>query len=535
MYETADLTGLEVVTAMGWPYHGRSVVNYVDGLIAGEQIDGQPSLPFRSAIRAGHALHHYPVRFENLADGWEYSFLYGQMSPGPFNDSYGDNPSAISATTGSCVAVGSPVRADSRVQQVLVYKVAGAQMLELHNASTGAIRYLSFDLGPTGAAKYQTYNSGMSAGRLMTVDQLLASDTPGLPSLKSAVLDYYENKLLVSIEPTGQADNLASIPDDIDSRWMWTRDDMRHEPPVSALGRTILAVFEIEFNVDFAPTITRVFSPAEVEGANARSSPDHVADSSSDQTYEWSVSTTGAVLDAVYDASGGIVTTSLDVSHTDSRWRIKSPVYNEVWRSRVCTTHSTVRCGPDSHTEALEYTYTMRHTGMYGGAATLARNGVQVFHESGNTHLNNPEDLLSPLERAPFPGHEARHITAGLDKYGYDGLLPAGVVLAISPYSVAVRPTRSGCTHLFSCFTHYRTKPGTQVERHTIGLPGVLSSAAGMQGTASFEAPEMVSTYPSLRTVHAYSGALGHQFINPVTGQVSGGSVDYPDARINYR
>lgn len=545
------LNGLETIDAAGFPYHGRSVVNYNGSAIASETVEGQPGLPSRAAIRAGHALHHYPIRFSNLQDGWEYCFLYGIESTDIFGRSTGINPGAISATTGDVKLVGFPITVNGKTKQFAVYKNRTA--MELDIVEVGApigqnTQTLPIDIGPTGDSYFVVQNTSLTDAKLGTVAEILAANTYSVPTVASCVLDFTGNKALIGIEQTYFAQSLAGFSQE----WMPTLDGHQY-PSSTELGRTLFAVFEVVFNGDFSATASRLYSPQALHGATTRESMDAIHSDGAGGIY-WlaSTKTKDVILDVTYNQEGDATPTSADIERILDR--AVPVVNNRQVLAKNDRAKVTVTRGGDSVTKSARVEVTgsaLKTSSILSGIArslymddelirAVDANSSRIIASVTHTVRGFNASGARFTERGPLPGHEMRCCSMGWFDHERHTVTVVAEELPASQFVLAVTNTRSGSVHI-SAASLVTLQDGRGYEAGTtlrmaqhIHPSATLSKLGVAVGPESGRLGEWEETgggfFPSFGT-----GTISRQFANPVTGALSGGSLTYKTSLINFR
>lgn len=549
--EIAGLDGTEVVDAVGFPYHGRSVVNRLRTLVSSE-VEGQPALPATAAIDNAHGLHHYLIRSENLPEGWSYCFLYGIDAFDKFNISYGENPHAVSIYNDKTHLVGAPVRLGDTgaINQFAAYKVLNQDILRLENLSRKTVHDLDIPLGSTGGAKYITYHPNGLDYRILTIDQLENIDESVFPVFKSSILDIHNNKLLISIELTGMAQSFAQFPFDNDNTYLEGRRpevgyesyNIGRKPRATELGRTIIALFEITIDATAEPSIARIYAPVQMQGAFNRTSPAApTVNTRAAIGWGFSASVTDWIIDASYSPDGSIITTKVSAEHSGSRKQSYIDTYT-VYNSEFSSTITVAR-GTDVRTDSYKYTFDAygNRTPSTAQESVLIKNGVELLSLTGRTafSLHGWRDY----DRAPYNGSEMLMLTLGDDVYGASSVEGAGGYQPGTPYTIRVRNNKNHCVTSFTTIEaqQRRTVDGvTRIPFVKIAPPNYVISPFGISEIAGFQddVPLPIGTdnrYPFTYYEHGYIGALAKQFTNPETGALSAGDTAYPMARINFR
>lgn len=529
---TQGLMGLELVKQIGWPYHGRTVAEFYSGTLSKRELEGHSWATEAAPLEQ---LSHYPIRVSNPSSPeWGYHFLYG-LDAQPIGLGNGENPAAYSSTGRGMQLLGVPLKVGGEVLNLAVFHNS-AGSLTLYDVKRGLYRNITFAFPMSSQNRFAVYDT-YGAARVVSLAELVSLDG-AYPVLKTRVLDFYENKCLVSIEPTRFCDSLASIPDDLDHNYLSKEISQNY---TYEHGRNVITVVELVASGTGlgSVSINVVYGPSATSGDVVRSSPAiATVQPNGDTSYTWSTSVTNAVLDAWYNELGVIQTLRGSFSHKRTAKTVGRTIYNSPQTFNVLHESEVALSGPSgSAAEKLKHEWDWFFGSSDNVKCKIWRNDVLISDEVGFDFNARQWNVKEPTERAPWPGDECRMLTLGYvltysDQLGAGGFMP-------QHYTVAYRNNGSCSSSLHAITENYYRDQNIPMQK-TIHAGRVLSkygavNTEAFSDTVYLDDPRYVRHGTNVWHMRGYVGALTRQILNPITGDPSGGSVEHPIAHYNFR
>lgn len=546
---TQGLTGLELVKHAGWPYHGKTTAEYYSGTLSRRELVGH-------AWAAGAALdgtrNHYPVRANNQAPPWDYHFLYGaDLQYG--SNGYGQIPSAISATGGHPLPLGIPLKTQSGLLRLGVLKGSAHNSIKLLDMTHSYIRDVSISFSVTGDSRYVVIQPSNGRVALLTLSEIAALNSPNIPLYKTTVLDFFENRALIAVELSGYCDSLASVPDDLDHRYYMSGAESGQNHGYEK-GRTLITVIEAVAagnDIDDV-TVSVVYSHQTIEGAVARSSPSTVTQDGSVTRYNWSLTANSVILDAWYSAAGSIQLLRGDFTHTRQAQSIRmgsvnADSYFKVDHESYCRIYSP----QGSVSEKLKHTWVYDLDSAYvegcdssTGICTITdnvscriwRNDQLVSEQYGYDANLRLWSVKDQHQRAPWSGDEMKYLTCGYS------MIYTDQVNSFRPeiYTLTYRNNGTSSSALYCVLENFiRGEEIPMLKR--IFAAGVISKSgikniAPFSDSVTWDDPRYVRPEgANVFHMRGYVGAITRAIVNPMTGELSGGTVQRPIAHTGFR
>lgn len=527
---TQGLTGLELVKHAGWPYHGKTTAEYYSGALSRRELAGH-------AWAAGAApleqLSHYPIRVSNPASPeWGYHFLYGLDGQlGSLGN--GENPAAYSSTGRDMQLLGVPFKVNGNVLNIAIFH-SSVGNLAIYDTKRGYSKNIPFAFSTSAQNRLAVYDA---SGRTRVVS---LSELVGLggayPVLKTRVLDFYENKCLVSIEPTGFCESLASIPDDLDHRYYMSGAEPSQNHAFEQ-GKMPLCIVELTASgndIDDVSALVK-YSTAQCTGTVTRISPSSITSSGSSRSYKWSITVTDAIVDAWYNSFGGAqaLRATFEHSRDEVAERASSNAYDLNYR---VTCISKMTLGGVAQTYKHEFSWTLDAIPPANNLTVkIWLNDTLVSDQSGYQYNTVLWPIKDQHQRAPWPGSECRYLTQGfaVTLTGQGDFNPEII-------TTAYRNNGSSSNTLYGVReTFYRDAASSVVKKINVAT---VKSKAGTKNIAEFTdvvewndpryaRPEGANVFH----MRGYVGAITRAIVNPMTGELSGGTVQRPIAYTGFR
>lgn len=570
---TKGLTGMEGITAIGWPMHGATRSDRRNNMF--NEIVGHSNAPPAAASNLRFRTDHYPVVIPNLSGDWAHFMMHENEYE--VNDpitgkvfSIGAVPAVYSGTRSESVIMGIPIMTPSgKSIRVCVTKEVDSHTLRVFDANGYQEKLIPYVFNTEGLkSKYPVRPFGFSGfDDYFMIDISTMSDPEKWqrPAFISRVLDYFKNKILVAIEVRGFGINYSDIPSyevlNKTDRQMYFRSETAGSSAMLAVeaGQNIVAVIELTLGGETIDDVTAtvVYSPSDVEGTVSRVSPTEVTLSVIElsaiewmtrQSYSWSVMQVGAILDAYYDGLGNVSARRYTVEHTFNGNRDKTN--GDYWSCKFETQSVVSLDGV-----ARQYRQVIEHVidepdDLDGPPSdypnVIVTNTIYVDYNLFSTETISSRDydmIIRPPEfsaisgqRAPYAGAEARCAQYGIG-YAYasqkDYYNP-------SVYTLIIRKNNSGTCAMFGVvenFWYWPDYPNTKRVSAT-----TVRSKAGNMTIAAFNdvVTHMDPRYSSPSdTNHAvrrgYVGAKLKASVNLVTGEYYQEILDSPMLSINWR
>lgn len=569
---TEGLTGLEGITAIGWPMHGATRSDRRNNMF--NEIVGHSNAPETAASNLRFRTDHYPVVIPNLSGDWAHCMMHENEYD--VNDpitgkvlSIGAVPAAYSGTKSASVIMGIPIMTPSgKSIRVCVTKEVDSHTLRVFDANGDQEKLVPYVFNTEGLkSKYPVRPFGFGGfDDYFMIDLSTMSDPEKWqrPAFISRVLDYFKNKMLVAIEVRGAGINYSDIPSDEVLNRTDSQKYFRSETSGSSAmladetGQNIVAVIELTLSGETIDDVTAavVYSPSDVEGAVSRVSPTEVTlsaiGSATRQSYSWSIIQVGAIIDAYYDGLGNVKARRYTVEHTFNGNRDTGKTNGDYWFCKFETQSVVTLDGV-----ARQYRQVIEHvldepdgydfddpSSAYPNV--IVTNTIYVDYNLFSTDTISSRDydmIIRPPEftaisgqRAPYAGAEARCAQYGIG-YAYasqkDYYNP-------SVYTLIIRKNNSGTCAMFGVvenFWYWPDYPNTKRVSAT-----TVRSKAGNMIIAAFN--DVVThmdprySFPG-NTNHAvrrgYVGARLKASVNLVTGEYYQESLDNPMLSINWR
>lgn len=569
---TKGLTGIEGVTAIGWPMHGAT---RSDRRIAFfNEIVGHSNAPPAAASNLRFLTDHYPVEVPNLDGDWSH-FMMHENEFNVYDPvtgvslSIGAVPAVYSGINNLIVIMGVPLMTPSgKSIRVCVTKDVGTHALRVFTANDDQEKIIPYAFNTADLKSRYPVRPFMFGGfdDYFMIDLATMNDPAKWqrPAFISRVLDYFNNKMLVAIEARGAGINYSDIPSDDalnrTDRQKYFRSEISGSSAMLAdeAGQNIVAVIELTLGGETIDDVTAtvVYSPSDVEGTVSRVSPTEVTlsaiESATRQSYSWSVMQVGAILDAYYDELGNVRARRYTVEHTFNGNRDTGKTNGDYWFCKFETQSVVSLDGV-----ARQYRQVIEHVldepdgydfddppSAYPNV--IVTNTIYVDYNLFSTETISSRDydmIIRPPEftaisgqRAPYAGAEARCAQYGIG-YAYasqkDYYNP-------SVYTLIIRKNNSGTCVMFGVvenFWYWPDYPNTKRVSAT-----TVRSKAGNMNIAAFN--DVVThmdprySFPG-STNHAvrrgYVGARLKASVNLVTGEYYQESLDSPMLSINWR
>lgn len=216
---TQSLTGLEKITAAGWPYRGTMITSevrdYSSATLANIESAtiGQPALE-NAYIRLQGA--HYPIKQINAPTGWDYWFMHSRLrqavtftgSPSVRKQTSGDqlgvwckNPDRhFLANEPPFLELGAPLKVGDQVIRVSCFATDTAGELLVSLSGRSGYVALSYPVEPVDDVYYAIgYVSSTDRPFGLRSYQEIAAMPVRAWRFSSRIHGFYENKILISI------------------------------------------------------------------------------------------------------------------------------------------------------------------------------------------------------------------------------------------------------------------------------------------------------------------------------------------------
>ena len=535
------LTGLELVDAVGWPYHGRTVCEYNNGAVSRRLTEGQSWLP--SSAAPDKTLNHFPIHeVSPISPEWGYHFLYGydfRIGDG----SQGEIPCALSASGGDALPIGIPLKVGGQILRIAVLRTKSSRTLTLWNLATGATTTKPYSLSSSGPQKYVMSDlSGRVA--LCSLAQIDALPKNSTTIYTCTVLDHYENKALIALELTRQCDSLASIPDDRDHSYLTNYLGIKGDYYIfegnhsAEVGRNIIAVFELVANSASINdvSVSVIYNASDTTGLVTRESPANQTQLAPDHfVYGWKLSAVNAVVDAWYTVAGAIQSLRCDILHNFKAETIGTSL-SGTHLSATFTNDSTItlRRSGVALTETVKHEWKWLYGGVNNSTVTIWRNSNKVSEVITSDPTPRNYGIKFPWDRAPWAGDECRMLTLGRAQL-YDASPAKNPEL----YTIAYRNNGSKTSVLSTVVENNNLLSGSASAKK-IYVAGAVSKS-GLKNIANFTDTVVANDTRYVRDGYnvafqlGYVGAITRAVVNPVTGELSGGAVARPISYYNFR
>lgn len=498
---TAGLNGLEDIVYIGWPFHGRvlgmtelyasnntprptgidghdidfSESTNIPGIGSANRLDGRASVKddnhFVLRLAQPEPWHYCiintaprllplkvrsldPVTLEPVI---KTHYLYREMPGMPSSIGALHSIYPVELPGGEQVAAGVSAGMLDGAPSIVVYVGNGI----------GAARHSAGAMTDSGIydidrLKIQSISSDYTSmsGRVMTTRHWDSDygQVWYVPSASSSgvfaprLLDYRSNKLLIGLQLLGDG---QVIEEDVLGGKAHIKNFRGHSTGSSAYmawdagWENLHSIYEIEFN-GIEPdniTITRLKAPTDCEGATSRASPTETNkqfDSNNKlirETYEWSMTQDGCVIDAHYDDEGEVVYRAYSANHSFSGEQIEN---EHGKKDSTFVMRSTISFEGESI--SFEQRVTQNETITKDLVVnTIKLNGVTIRTDTLDTSDHgtfraSPLSFNNSGDRAPFPGVDARCGAYGMG-FWYPSL---GSEWNMHTYSLALRNSGAG-------------------------------------------------------------------------------------------